>query len=400
MALLGRAQTRDARRALAALSRRFLATRIRSVTDPSLANGLAGLALAHAALDHAFPDVGHAPRAQRALARAMALFGETSLLSLFRGFAGVAWVVELLTGDASAPAEDDPIAAVDAALERELAVSPSTSELDLVDGLVGIAVYALERLPRASASRLLTLVVQSLGELAERRRPGVAWRSRSSDRWDLGVAHGTPGVIAVLGRIAASTAVDARTQGQAHALLVKAVAWLLAQELPRSAGGAFAFATGPDLPRAPTRLAWCYGDPGVAAALLVAARAVREPVWTRHARRIALVAAARSEESAGVVDAGLCHGTAGLAHVFQRLYEATGDARLASASRAWFGRTLARRKVGRGFGGYASSFVASDGAPVWRSDPGFLTGAAGVTLALLAAVRDDGSAWDRVLLLA
>jgi lantibiotic biosynthesis protein len=408
--LLTRAQTLEARAALEALSRSFLAARLSLIADPSLAGGLAGLALVHAALDAAFPGVGHGVRAQRALGRAIDLLATATLSpSLYSGFSGVAWVAELLSGDPNAQPEDDPNAEIDAALETYLAQSPWTRPYDLIEGLVGIGVYALERMPRPSAKRMLALVVDRLKETAQRRRPGIAWwsdpqwvpaqwRRMPHPDWNLGVAHGVPGVIALLGRIAAA-GVDAPTHITARALLNKAVAWLLAQELPRGAAGRFAYAVARGAPREPARLAWCYGDAGVAAALLVAARAVREPAWEKVSLRIALHAAARTEATARVVDAGLCHGAAGVAHIFHRIYLATGAKRIAAASRAWFERALAMRKPGLGFGGFLAYVPVGQEKLAGHGQRGFLEGSGGVTLALLAATMNSDPAWDRALLL-
>lgn len=204
-----------------------------------------------------------------------------------------------------------------------------------------------------------------------------------------------PGAIAILSRIAAA-GVDAPTQIGARALLDKAVAWLLAQELPASATGRFAYAVGRGVPREPARLAWCYGDAGIAAALLVAARAAREPEWERAALRVALHAATRPESTTGVVDAGLCHGAAGVAYIFHRIFRATGDERIAAAARRWFERALAMRKPGRSFGGFLM-YVGT--GKRWCGQRGFLGGSAGVTLALLSATTDYDPAWDRALLL-
>ena len=404
---LGRTQIRDARVALDDLSSSFLALRLSSIRDSSLASGLAGLALAYAALDTAFPGAGHAERAERALDRAIdRLANSTSSPSLYSGFTGIAWVAELLGADPSTPRESDPNAEIDAALEAYLAVSPWSGPYDLIDGIVGIGVYALERMPRSSAKRLLALVVSRLQETARPKHPGIAWQSdplwvpsqwRRTARPDfnLGVAHGVPGAIAMLARVAAA-AVDASTHKTACALLDGAVTWLLAQELPPDADGRFGYRVARGVSSSPARLAWCYGDAGIAAALLVAARAMDERALGNAALRIATHAAARTEATAGVIDAGLCHGAAGLAHIFRRIYMATGEENIAAAARTWFQRTLAIRTPGQGLGG----FRAYDGIErSWRGEPGFLTGSAGVTLALLAATTDSDSAWDRALLL-
>jgi hypothetical protein len=100
------------------------------------------------------------------------------------------------------------------------------------------------------------------------------------------------------------------------------------------------------------------------------------------------------------VDAGLCHGAAGLGHLFNRLFQATGEPVLAEAARFWLEQALALRRPGRGFGGYEARIRGGDGAPTWVAEPGLLTGAAGIALALLAATAPVEPAWDRFLLVA
>ena len=120
---------------------------------------------------------------QRALGRAIEALATVPLSpSLYGGFTGVAWVADLLSGDSTAALDDDPNAAVDAALESYLnAERASRDPYDLVDGLVGIGVYALERTARPSGRRVLAWVVRRLAEAARRYPPGVAWPT--DPRW-------------------------------------------------------------------------------------------------------------------------------------------------------------------------------------------------------------------------
>lgn len=387
---------REARASLAALAARSLRRPPSEVSDVSLAGGLAGLALVHAALARAFPEAGHHVWAQQALDRVMDRLGHELLdPGLHAGLAGIGWVVTSLAGGQG---DDAPCAAIDRALARYVVHPPRNAPFDLVHGLVGIGVYALERLHRPAGERLLGAIMRHLRASAVRCTPGVAWRTAPSAVCDLGVAHGAPGVVALLGRIMDAD-VDARLARSARTLLGEAVEWLLAQELPRTSGGCFAAAVGDGPPRAPARLAWCYGDAGIAATLLVASRSAREPTWERAAVRIGLRAAARTDASSGVRDAGLCHGAAGVAHVFHRLYLATRDKRFADAARRWFARTLAMRVPGRGFAGFRAWAPDATGTVGWRADAGFLMGASGITLALLAATGDSEPAWNRLLLL-
>src|SRR5207248_4085436 len=109
-------------------------------------------------------------------------------------------------------------------------------------------------------------------------------------------------------------------------------------------------------------------------------------------------AAERPPDEAGVFDGGLCHGAAGLGHLFNRLFQATGEPRLREAAQFWFQRTLELRRPQGSIAGFAAWGPGPDGSLNWTDDPGFLTGAAGIALALLAATTPIEPAWDRVFL--
>lgn len=390
------------RAALREISRALIALPSGTVRDPGLPNGLAGLALTHARLHPLFPRAGHLALAEKTLDRAIDGLARTVLPpSLHGGFSGVAWVVEHLRGDT----DRDANAAIDQAVILYLDRTPWRDSYDLIKGLVGLGVYAIERLPHPSARRMLELIVARLAETARRRRPGLAWwsdpewvpvpfRRNPQFAWNLGVAHGIPAVIGFLAGVVRA-GIASRV---ARRLLDGAVRWLLAQELPRKDAG-FAVAVGPGLERAPARSAWCYGDPGVAAVLLAAARAVGERVWEQHALRIGLRAVARPPDQCRVFDAGLCHGAAGLGHLYHRMYLTTGEPRFARAARVWLVRALDYRQTTDAIGGFASWTIDPDGRKHWVADAGLLTGTAGIALAFSAALDGREPTWDRVLLL-
>jgi lantibiotic modifying enzyme len=381
----------------------------------ALADGPAGLALFFHYLDQARPGQGHDERALAHLEAAIEAVSEmTAAPGLYGGFSGVAWVLEHLTGrmvEPPAPGEEDPGGEVAAALAGYLQHSPWHDEYDLIGGLVGFGVWGIERAPRALGEEAVASVVRRLGELAERRGDGITWRSPPErmtpteleaypqGNHNLGVAHGVPGVVGLLGEMRSAGLDD----GQARELLAGAVEWLLAQRLPDGAPSRFPYAVAPGVEPLPSRLAWCYGDPGIALALLVAARAAGEPEWERQALAVARAAAERPREQGGIRDGGLCHGAAGLVHLYNRLFQATGDPLFRRESLAWTERLLDQRRPGEGIAGWrAWRPVGEVTLPTpelgWVTDPGFLTGAAGIGLALLAVTSPVEPAWDRLLL--
>src|SRR5580658_7389340 len=122
--------------------------------------------------------------------------------------------------------------------------------------------------------------------------------------YNLGLAHGVPGVIALLGEVLqAGTCVD-----RAAPLLRGTLEWVWAQRLPGGGPSAFPGLVAPDTAATSTRTAWCYGDPGIAIAMLGAARALGDHTWEDRALQVARGAAQRPAEQTGVRDAGLCHG--------------------------------------------------------------------------------------------
>jgi hypothetical protein len=201
---------------------------------------------------------------------------------------------------------------------------------------------------------------------------------------DLGVAHGMAGLLPLLARAWALG-----VGGPAvRALLDNAVRWLTARLIGSPTGTTIPSFIARDIEPEPARTAWCYGDPGVAIALLLAARDAAEPGWERTGTDLAISAARRPPELTRVTDAGVCHGTAGLAHLFNRLYQMTGEAELAAAAGFWMERTLEA----------CARALTADGGPAPWNGPGLLEGAAGVALVLLAGCVPAEPVWDQMLL--
>jgi lantibiotic modifying enzyme len=378
----------------------------------SLAGGAAGLAMLYAQLALVRPGEGWEARAHEALDQAIAFLGSSVMgPGLYSGFTGIAWTLDHLRGTLPSLAEDsgeDPNGEIDEALLGYLDQSPWTADYDLISGLAGYAAYGLGRLDRPGGRAVLARALARLEESREDRDGGVTWHTppsllpawqrelNPSGYYNLGLAHGVPAVLVVLARAAAAGHEAARP------VLEQAVAWLLAQRLPPGLGGCFAnVVPAGDASREPTasRVAWCYGDLGLAVALLITAREAGRPDWEVHALDVARCAAAQPLEAAGVRDGGLCHGAAGNAHLFNRLYQATREAVFREAALRYTDLLLDLRREGRGIGGFEAWMPGrEDAGEPWRTVPGLLEGGAGIALALLALLHPVVPAWDRFLL--
>jgi lantibiotic modifying enzyme len=327
--------------------------------------------------------------------------------ALFGGFTGVAWAAELVDHLLD-PDAGDRNEEVDDALLRLLS-QPNRWPVphDLVEGVTGLGVYALERYPRPVAIECLRRVVERLHESARHDEHGSYWwtppgeineewrKQYPSGRVDLGVAHGVAGAIALLGGVCGAGI----EQAAARPLLEGAVRWLLAHSIAIEAGPTFPLWVAPGFQPYQSRCAWCYGDPGIAAALLMAARGVGDADLEQTAVALACRAAERPEAETGVANACFCHGAAGLAHLYNRMYQATGEPKLGRAALRWLERTLDFYRLAREKGG---SWVQGSWDPAkkpWTwTGIDLLDGAAGVALVLLAAATSVEPTWDGMFL--
>jgi lantibiotic modifying enzyme len=370
-----------------------------------LSGGLGGPALFLHRLDELLPSRGHRARADALLEAAVEHASELRTPGLHAGFLGVAWLLDHMQSSAAA---GDFNADIDEAVAGLLQRGPWTAPYDCISGLAGIGAYALARRKRvATAEAMVHLVVERLVENADEVDHGIVWWTyprwirpdfRGERRWrhvDAGLAHGTPGVIAFLAKCTLHGVADPRIER----LVSRAVAWLLAQLEPVTGGGWSPNWVGRGLGNGRARTAWCYGDPGVASALLLAARATRRPDWEERAVALARAVARRPLEHSGCQDGGICHGTAGVAHVLHRLYRATNDPQLREGARTWFEHLLDMRRPGRGIAGFVTVMPKPGGGVSRRADASLLTGAAGVGLVLAEALASRLSDWDMCFML-
>lgn len=335
---------------------------------------------------------------------------------LHTGFTGVAWAIEHLRGRLLDPDDDCGLDTIDStlrrSLERDLAIpGVSRPDYDLIAGLVGLGVYALDRLPRADAECCVRLIVDLLRRGAEEGADGITWHTPPgflpkeqledfpNGYYNCGVAHGVPGIIGFLGRVHTA---GIKTE-VVRPLLDGAVAWLLAQENPAGMRTQFPGARHPDVVGKPgwdnSRQAWCYGDPGIAVVLLNAAIAVGDSTWETKAISIARESASKMPDVPPNLDGSFCHGTSGLVHIFNIFYQHTGEPLFLDAVRYWLDQTYRLQRPGIGVAGFQTWGPGPSGEPEWVDDPGILTGAGGIGLALAATLSEEQPAWGSAFLL-
>lgn len=285
---------------------------------------------------------------------------------------------------------------------------------DVITGLAGLGRYLLAAGPdqRPALEETLTALVRLTEPVALTERTVPGWWVRqgpgpgpggvvpAQGLFDLGMAHGIAGPLALL---AIAYRQDVRVPGQADAVS-RVGRWLAARVASDESGpywpttiGFTSEFRGEIGASPPTRAAWCYGTPGVARALQLAAPVAGEPGWADLAVTTLRSVLDGPVERWRITNAGLCHGAAGLLHVTSRVAEDSGDAGLRAHLPSLAERVLAHHDPDApyGFRRHRSADLA-----------GVLEGASGVALALrhFATAGSSGDAgralhWDAALLL-
>lgn len=346
---------------------------------------------------------------------------------LFGGVGALTWLHAHLTHEIFEPEqEDDSAAPADDAAEEEgedaaaliltqlRAIPPA--DYDLISGLVGIGVIGLELASSPEGAQIATEVLEALQKRSLLDDKGgrylltppellPAWQRELAPAgyYNLGLAHGMPGLVALAAECYARGIATELSASMASSV----VDWLLRNRTTDGSPGFSGWIEVGGKNTGSEQVAWCYGGLGVSATILRAAQVFDRNDWREQAIDIARACAVVAGTAPPLRDQGLCHGMAGNGHLFNRLYQATGDERLRDAARAYFEATLDAYRPGTGVGGYQAWGSLSPAASReslghpqqgYCDDVSMLTGSSGIGLALLGAVSAIEPKWDRVLM--
>ena len=203
--------------------------------------------------------------------------------------------------------------------------------------------------------------------------------------FDLGVSHGIVGIIGFL----AGALMYGVEPKLTKPLLQESLRWLMAQDQDPHFKYTCSIHTPSDRSTAQGRLAWCYGDLGNSVVLLNAARILGNKKLEKAAIKVAVRALDFELTDAGVEEPTLCHGSFGAFHIFNRLFQMTGDTRFKDRALFWM----------------------EDGfryLELYRKNPQLFTvtfnemdlhyGKVGIALSLLAGLSKAAPEWDSLLL--
>lgn len=269
---------------------------------------------------------------------------------------------------------------------------------DFMHGALGVGFLFLKK---GTNSESIQELINFLYQTAEKDTEShiFKWKTVISPEQNLigynpSLSHGTSSIIIFLSRVINSGMKDDKI----IEMLFGAVNYILSLQKDIAQFGSFFphhTITNSQMPETKSRLAWCYGDLGVGLALWRAGEAIGNKKWREKGLEILLQSTKRRLSSdTFIVDAEICHGSAGIALIFRRMYLETRMEQFKDATDFWIRQTLLFSENEDGLAGFQTYMKGE-----WLADYSLLTGISGIGLVLISYILDDLQEWDEMLLL-
>ena len=277
-------------------------------------------------------------------------------------------------------------------------------------GLSGIGIYVLFARHKEPLQLLAYDIIQVLIELTKPIQVSGDWVpgwyvpseyffldeqkvKHPKGNFNLGLSHGIPGVLAFLS-IAMLQGIKLKGQKEAIEVLV---AWIKSKRIALNDryfwGTQVTFEDeiqGRCSPQLKSKDAWCYGTPGVARALYLAGRALRDKDTQEFAYQSFLSVFQSSQKEWGLMGPTMCHGFSGLFMMTQKMAQNTKCRKLQQRVGELREIVLSFYDSNTPFGFQHKELVKDNQAStVWVNKADVLEGATGPLLSLLSLHTDD-----------
>lgn len=328
-------------------------------------------------------------------------------LSFERGLSGVCWFTEFLSAHQFLEINtNDNFSNIDKILSEYMLFEIQRGNYDYMHGALGPGLFFLQKKESENNNRNISKLISYLDKIS------IIEKNKIFRRWNyfhkgkhivngtnLGLSHGIPSILVFLTKCFKKN-LDAKTKDLTQKLILDIIKYLLINiQDPNLDNTYFAYSIIEEVRRPQnTRLAWCYGDLGICCALWQANLIVNdENLKDKIIEVLRYNAKRRVLEENMVFDAGICHGTAGIAHIFNRFYHATNIEEFKETAFYWYNQTLQMARFKNGLAGYKTHIKGP--AMEFENCSGFLEGVAGIGLVMISSISNIEPSWDEFLLI-
>ncbi|KIC01666.1 lanthionine synthetase C family protein [Flavobacterium sp. PL02] len=380
------------------------------INEIGLLSGLSGLALFYYHYNKYFNIIDKNNDAFNCLSRSVDIINEGDFqFSYCYGVAGLGWVFEYLHRDNFFLESygDTLLSNLDGFLKDNMDYNLDNKNIDLLHGAIGYGLFFLKRYSGTKNRKLkhryklyLIELIQKINLMGEFENTDIVkFKSVNpvtfKEGYNLSLAHGNSSVINFYSRLYKFRVFRSLVED----VLKQNVNFIISSYSPE-ANSTSLF---PDLidlngvRNNNTRLAWCYGDLGVAISLWHASSVLKNPVLKNFSLDIFKHAAKRRVfENTYITDSGLCHGAFGVFQIFKFIYSKTNNEIFKEAADFWFKEGFERAIFDDGFAGFKTWNGAKK---VWVNEISLLEGISGIGLALISLLSEEKINWDECLLI-
>jgi hypothetical protein len=320
--------------------------------------------------------------------------------SICSGLSGLAWFLQYCVNrDLIEPSEIENVQKeIDEVISSQALEYYRESNHDFMHGGDGITFSLIYRLEAgADVSSLILNLFNASEENSRTDGNGIYWpemddtlgKYKNKEIVSFGLAHGLASKIALMAKI-----VKNHPHNKDVYDLLMCTIHFVKQKRLTDEESIFPSCLIDKKPDEHSRLAWCHGDLAVAYSLCCAGDALKDKEVMNLGTDIARHSISRSFSSSGVVDTSICHGSAGLAMLYLKIFEISGDHSFKQEGISWLDKTINFNEKYDNLEGYY--FQMPDGrVPV----EGLLNGTAGVGLMYLSYLNQEKMSWSECLLL-
>ncbi len=272
---------------------------------------------------------------------------------------------------------------------------------DYLHGALGIVLYFLSQEDGKNNLKIEIILNELFNQIEIQPNNGIAWKTYKYDilenTYDFGLSHGIPSILVILAKCYQKNILKKKCLDSIN----NVITFLLNQRRDfNDYKSYFPYSSRQKDLETSSRLAWCYGDLGVCFALYYAAETINHDESKKIAIKILLDSTTRRDlEQNLVFDGGLCHGTSGIAHIYNKLFKKTNISNFKIAADYWYQQTCLQSKFEDGIVGYKMCILVKGEPMKYVNAWGLLEGVSGIGLVLLSASSVDILRWDECLLL-
>ncbi|MGE0078309.1 MAG: lanthionine synthetase C family protein [Bacteroidales bacterium] len=322
------------------------------------------------------------------------------------GIGGLFWLISFLKNNDLLDYDDsESIDKIETYLSQRLddTLNPDNFDYDVLHGGLGYVMYFIERYNNKIDQNFINKIATAYSKSAITiDKDRIAWKSKfnkenNADEINFGLAHGIPSILIVLTKLYTFT--NKENKILLEDLITKGANYLISQKSFFKENSSFYPYS--NLKKGHSRLAWCYGDLGIAYSLYKVGTAIQDSKIEQEGLQTLLASTSRKDLAINdVMDAEVCHGAAGLMLQYGSFYKEMGLPEFKQASEYWLDQTLKMGNNENFLGGYKFWYYNDKQKEMsFKSDTGLLTGIAGIGLTLLSHIDNYTLNWDRSLLL-